>query len=61
MLLHDLLLTLEEKHFNDITLKVGLGWSNSLAEGNIRCGKGERGDSTLKDACCLMMRSSSCR
>ncbi|KAL6760760.1 hypothetical protein V8C86DRAFT_2547987 [Haematococcus lacustris] len=36
VLLHDLLLTLENKPFNDITLKVGLGWEFSLQDGNIR-------------------------
>jgi hypothetical protein len=36
VLLHDLLLMLENKQFNDITLKIGLGWEFSLQDGQIR-------------------------
>lgn len=38
VLLHDVVLTLENKQFNDIVLQVGMGWGKSLAEDNIRCG-----------------------
>eukprot|EP00798_Chlamydomonas_sp_ICE-L_P002687 gene2688-12920_t len=36
VLQHDVLLTLENREFNDVTMRLGMGWENPLQEGQIR-------------------------
>lgn len=36
MLQHDLILILEQKEYNDMVLKVGLGWQSSIQDDKIR-------------------------